>query len=62
MTAYGVVITVLLGSPWVLVGVVFVGAALERIQRGRRFRRPAPQLDPQRYERSMGPAVRSLSE
>ncbi len=40
MTAYGVVITVLLISPWVLSAVIFVGAALEYLQRGLRVGRP----------------------
>ncbi len=33
MTAYGVLITILLIAPWVLVGVIFMGAALERLKR-----------------------------
>ncbi len=40
MTAYGVVITVLLISPWVVIGVIFVGAALGRLQRGQLLRSP----------------------
>ncbi len=36
MTPYGVVITVLLISPWVLIGVVILGAAIGRLQTGRR--------------------------
>ncbi len=33
MTAYGVLITILLIAPWVLVGVIFMGGALERLKR-----------------------------
>ncbi len=40
MTAYGVVITVLLISPWVVSTVIFVGTALEHLQRGLRVERP----------------------
>ena len=48
MTAYSVVITVLLISPWVVIGVVFLGAALERLHRGLHFRRPTLQLGQRR--------------
>ncbi len=41
MTAYGVLITVLLISPWALIGVVFVGAVLARLQRHWQVRRPS---------------------
>ncbi len=33
MTAYGALLTILLIAPWMLVAVIFVGAALERLQR-----------------------------
>ncbi len=33
MTAHGVVLTILLIGPWGLIGVVFVGAWLERLRR-----------------------------
>ena len=63
MTAYGMVITVLLIFPWVLFGVVLVGAALERLERGLRSTRPTRQRAQRREERPMGSTVsRSLSE
>ncbi len=40
MTAYGVVITTLLIFPWVIFGVVCVGAALERLEKALRSTRP----------------------
>ena len=34
LSAYGFVVTLILLSPWVLIGVIFVGAALTAVRRG----------------------------
>ncbi len=57
MTAYGVVISVLLVFPWVLFGVVFVGVALERLGRSLRSGRLTLQPDRCGTERSTSSAV-----
>jgi hypothetical protein len=57
VTLHGIVIAFLLLFPWGLIGVTFLGIALEHVQRARRFRRRErsvpPLLQSQRQEMHM---------